>query len=155
LRLLFYLNTQHNNTELLGQQKGLRACPALCSQRHLGKSKYSTYDKIYQNLVKKSSDNIQRCIDGENYGIEEMYPAFNAVAKLQGESRVERSTLNALEAEKVHSAMYQKAKQAVDSGKDAEVGEVYICQVCGYTVEGDAPDRCPICGAPKERFKKF
>jgi rubrerythrin len=32
---------------------------------------------------------------------------------------------------------------------------VYICQVCGYTVEGDAPDRCPICGAPKERFKKF
>ncbi len=106
-------------------------------------------------MVKKSSDNIQDCIDGENYEIEEMYPAFNAVAKLQGESKAERSTHNALEAEKVHSAMYQKAKQAVDSGKDAEVGEVYICQVCGYTVEGDAPDRCPICGAPKERFKKF
>ena len=28
----------------------------------------------------------------------------------------------------------------------------YVCSVCGYTVEGEAPDRCPICGAVKEVF---
>ncbi|MCD7948556.1 MAG: NADH peroxidase [Oscillospiraceae bacterium] len=29
----------------------------------------------------------------------------------------------------------------------------YICSVCGYVHEGDAPpDVCPICKAPKEKF---
>ena len=57
-------------------------------------------------MVRKSSDNIQVCIDGENYEIEEMYPAFNAVAKLQGEAGAERTTHAAWEAEKIHASMY-------------------------------------------------
>ena len=29
----------------------------------------------------------------------------------------------------------------------------YVCQVCGYVHEGDAaPDKCPICGVPSEKF---
>jgi rubrerythrin len=28
----------------------------------------------------------------------------------------------------------------------------YVCSVCGYTVEGATPDKCPICGAVKEVF---
>jgi len=29
----------------------------------------------------------------------------------------------------------------------------YICSICGYVHEGDAPpDSCPICKAPKEKF---
>ena len=32
----------------------------------------------------------------------------------------------------------------------------FICEVCGYAHEGDeAPEVCPLCGAPKERFKKL
>ena len=84
-----------------------------------------------------------------------MYPAFNDVAKLQKETEAERSTHAAWEAEKIHSVMYQKAKQAVDAGKDADVKDIFICQVCGYTTEGSVPDKCPICGAPREKFKKF
>ena len=31
----------------------------------------------------------------------------------------------------------------------------YVCQVCGYVHEGDAaPDFCPQCKAPKEKFTK-
>ena len=106
-------------------------------------------------MISNSSDNTQVCIDGENYEIDEMYPAFNAIAKLQGEIEAERTTFAAWEAEKIHTIMYQKAKQALDSGKDVEIGNIYICQVCGYTTEGNAPDRCPICGAPSEKFNKF
>jgi len=106
-------------------------------------------------MISNSCDNTQVCIDGENYEIDEMYPAFNAIAKLQGEIEAERTTSAAWEAEKIHTIMYQKAKQAVDSGKDVEIGNVYSCQVCGYTIEGSAPDKCPICGAPSEKFKKF
>lgn len=29
----------------------------------------------------------------------------------------------------------------------------YICKVCGYVYEGDAPpEKCPVCGAPESQF---
>ncbi|HHL39925.1 MAG TPA: rubredoxin [Deltaproteobacteria bacterium] len=29
------------------------------------------------------------------------------------------------------------------------------CTVCGYVHEGDEPpERCPVCGAPAEKFEK-
>lgn len=29
----------------------------------------------------------------------------------------------------------------------------FICSVCGYIHEGDAPPvKCPMCGAPAEKF---
>ena len=31
----------------------------------------------------------------------------------------------------------------------------YVCSVCGYTVEGEAPEKCPICGAVREVFTKM
>ncbi len=31
----------------------------------------------------------------------------------------------------------------------------WVCTVCGYVHEGEeAPDKCPQCGAPKEKFKE-
>ena len=31
----------------------------------------------------------------------------------------------------------------------------YVCSVCGYVHEGDsAPEACPICGVPAEKFNK-
>ncbi|MDE5657872.1 MAG: NADH peroxidase [Muribaculaceae bacterium] len=32
----------------------------------------------------------------------------------------------------------------------------FICVVCGYVHEGaEAPEKCPICGAPKSKFKEL
>ncbi|MDE6051209.1 MAG: NADH peroxidase [Paramuribaculum sp.] len=32
----------------------------------------------------------------------------------------------------------------------------FICTVCGYVHEGDeAPEKCPICNAPKSKFKEL
>lgn len=107
------------------------------------------------SMVRSTTDNLQVAIDGENYEVNEMYPSFNVVAKLQEERGAERTTNWALQAEKVHAGMYQKAKQAVESNKDIKLGSIYICDMCGYTVEGEAPARCPVCGAPKEKFRKF
>ena len=28
----------------------------------------------------------------------------------------------------------------------------YVCSICGYTAEGEAPEKCPVCGAAKEAF---
>ncbi len=69
-------------------------------------------------VLKKLSDtsaNLQAGIDGETFEVEEMYPAYNAVAELQDDPGASRSTRWAREAEKVHAVMYQDAKTLVDS----------------------------------------
>ena len=103
----------------------------------------------------ETAENLQAAIDGENFEVEEMYPAYDAVAKLQDEKGAIRSVHYAIEAEKIHSAMYIEARQAVKEGKDFDVGDVFICPVCGYTAEGNAPESCPVCGVPKKKFIKF
>jgi rubrerythrin len=102
-----------------------------------------------------TSENLAGAIEGEQFEVSEMYPAYLAVAEMQGEGSAIRSMNYALEAEKIHAAMYTEAKQAVDAGKDAELGAVHICTVCGYTVEGECPDKCPICAAKRERSESF
>jgi len=102
-----------------------------------------------------TADNLQHAMDGENYEVQEMYPAFKAVAELQGEKGAIRSTYWALETEKVHAKMYDKAKHSVLEGKDYGTQKIWVCPVCGYTGEGDEPDLCPICNAKKSTFKVF
>jgi len=97
--------------------------------------------------------NLQTGINGETYEVEEMYPAFRAVAELQGEKAAVRSTTWALEAEKVHAELYTQAQTAVKDGADMDLGEVHICSVCGWTGIGQKPDRCPICGAKAESIR--
>ncbi len=29
----------------------------------------------------------------------------------------------------------------------------YMCTICGYVCEGNAPEKCPVCNAPREKFK--
>lgn len=103
----------------------------------------------------KTSENLAGAVAGEEFEIAEMYPTFLEVARLQGESAAARSMEYALAAEKIHAAMYRKAKQAVDQGRDADVDKIQVCSVCGHTLEGEAPDECPVCGVKKQMFKAF
>ncbi len=105
--------------------------------------------------VGKTVANLQSAMDGENYEIDEMYPAFKAVAELQGENAAIRSNDWAMEAEKVHAEMYDAAKETVETNKDVKVGQVYVCSVCGWTGEGEPPDECPLCKAKKDKFVTF
>ena len=109
-------------------------------------------------VMKKLGDtsaNLQDGINGENFEVEEMYPAYMAVAELQDERGAVRSTKWAREAEKVHAEMYADAKKSVESHSDSDVQKVYVCSVCGWTGVGEHPDNCPLCNAKKEFFKIF
>ncbi len=105
--------------------------------------------------INTSAENLQVAIDGETYEVNEMYPAYLAVAQLQEKRGAQRSMGYALEAEKIHAALYAKAKEATEAGKDPEIGSVYTCSVCGHTVEGEPPEKCPICGAKRQKYVEF
>ncbi len=104
---------------------------------------------------KKTAENLLGGIMGEEHEVEQMYPAYLEVAKMQGEKEAVRSFTFALEAEKIHAELYKKAKEAADQGKDFEFKKVYICPVCGHTVLDELPDQCPVCGAKKDIYKEF
>jgi rubrerythrin len=100
-------------------------------------------------------ENLDSAIQGEDFEVEEMYAAYLAVAQVQDEKGAERSMHYAVEAEKIHSEMFGDAKEAAKAGEDIQIGEVYICPVCGFTHIGEPPDRCPVCKVKKEKFQVF
>lgn len=99
--------------------------------------------------------NLDGAVAGESYEIEEMYPAFLEVAKFQKEKGAVRSFTYALNAEKEHEKLFSKARQAALEEEDIQLGAVRICRVCGYTLEGDIPEKCLICGVGREYFESF
>jgi rubrerythrin len=101
--------------------------------------------------IKSTKENLAAAIGGETHEFESMYPQMIADAEKEGKKGAQRSFHLANEVEKIHAALYKKALEAL--GKNAEA-DYYVCGICGNTVEGEPPDKCPICGAPKKMFKK-
>ena len=102
-----------------------------------------------------TSKNLEGAIEGEEFEINEMYPVYLETAKFQNEKAAITTFTYSLSAEKIHAQMYRDAKKIVEGGKDIKLGPVQICNVCGYTVEGEAPDKCPVCNSKKETFSEF
>ncbi len=107
-------------------------------------------------LIGDTAQNLKAAAEGENFEIHEMYPAYDAIAKLQEEKQAQRFIKYALEAEKVHEEMYNDALKKAEKGEDLKVDSVFVCPVCGFTVIGEPDfDKCPVCGVSKEKFLKF
>ncbi len=104
--------------------------------------------------IGSTRDNLEAAIGGENYEFTKMYPEFIEQAKAENNERAETSFANANEVEKIHHRLYQQALSAIETGKPLSDEPYFVCQVCGNTVLGEAPDKCPICGAPGSGFKR-
>ena len=104
--------------------------------------------------VKGTVENLEVAIEGEGFEFQQMYPKFLEEAQQEGNKKAERSFKFALAVEEVHHGLYEKALEAVKAGKDLELKDIWVCPVCGNTVEGEAPDKCPVCNVPGEKFFK-
>lgn len=102
-----------------------------------------------------TSENLQGAIDGELFEVEQMYPAYIAVAEMQNEKGAISAMRFAIEAEKVHAELFTKAKEAVEQGKDLEAKTVLLCPVCGFISLTGEEEICPLCKAKKELFKEY
>ena len=50
--------------------------------------------------------------------------------------------------------LYSQAMESLEAGKDLTPAAIYVCDVCGHTHVGEAPDKCPVCGAAKSKFRE-
>jgi rubrerythrin len=99
--------------------------------------------------IKNTADNLKEAISGETHEFKNMYPAMIDDAREEGNKSAERSFRFANEVEKVHADLYQKA---LDNLGSLEEVDYYVCSVCGYTCEGEPPEKCPVCGAKSSAF---
>ncbi len=102
--------------------------------------------------IKGTAENLQAAIEGEGFEFQEMYPQYLAEAEEEGNKSAATSFKNALAVEEIHHGLYGKALQAVKAGSDLPQAPIFVCAVCGNTVLDEAPDICPVCGAPRAKF---
>ena len=101
--------------------------------------------------VKSTMENLKAAYEGEHHEFTSMYPEFLEQAKTESNNAALQTFHWANEVEKVHGALYKKAAESLDSLTDAPY---YVCQRCGYTIEAQAPDKCPVCRSESNRLHK-
>jgi rubrerythrin len=104
--------------------------------------------------IKSTLDNLETAVSGETFEFEEMYPRYIDTAKQEGNKQATWSFDVANQVEQAHAKLFTKVIDSLKSNKPMEKVDYYVCSVCGNTFEGEAPDKCPICGTPKEKFLK-
>ena len=108
--------------------------------------------KVMQG-IKSTKENLLAARGGENYEFTEMYPKFIKQAEAEGNDKARHSFDLANQVEEIHHGLFNAALSKIEKGEIIEEKAIYVCQYCGNTVEGEAPDKCPVCGAPKKMFK--
>jgi rubrerythrin len=81
----------------------------------------------------------------------EEYPKLIKDASDEGNRNVLKAFSQARDVESRHAELYKKALNDMVSDRETDY---YVCQICGYISEDAAPEKCPICGAVKDKFKR-
>jgi rubrerythrin len=96
--------------------------------------------------------NLHAAMSGEADEFKSMYPEFIENARAEANDEAVETFDWACQVEEIHHGLYEKALEAAEGGGDLPETPMFVCRGCGNTVEGEAPDRCPVCGAPRSFF---
>ncbi|HTY82199.1 MAG TPA: rubrerythrin family protein [Dehalococcoidales bacterium] len=102
-----------------------------------------------------TKENLMAAAIGEHQEFTGMYPVFVEVAQEERNDRAERTFRLAEAVEKIHHGLFESALEDVKKGEKPGESAYYVCQVCGNTVAGAPPEKCPVCGAPAKSFKRI
>jgi len=103
--------------------------------------------------IKSTKENLEEAIEGETQEYTKMYPQMILEAEKEGgnEKAIQSFDL-ANKVESIHANLYRNALENMDNNESVDY---YVCQVCGNTVENEAPDKCHVCSAPSSIFTKI
>lgn len=102
-------------------------------------------------IIKSSEENLKQSFESETTVSENIYPEFIRVAEEEGNKPAGISFSHARDAESFHAKLY---KNAIDHMIEERETTYYVCQVCGYVADREPPEKCPVCEAPREKFKQ-
>ncbi len=102
-----------------------------------------------------TKENVMAGAQGEHYEFTRMYPPFIDDAERENNTRAQRTFEYANAVEEIHHKYFEELLKALDEGTQIKEEPYFVCQVCGNTVPGAAPEKCPICGSTSKAFKRI
>jgi rubrerythrin len=147
--------SQANRKYLAFAQKAEEeALPAVAKLFRVAAASETVHALYHFNQMEGVADtktNLKAALEGETYEFEKMYPQMVEDAMAEGESGSQIGFSWANKVEKEHADLYKKAYSSPES---FENNIYFVCNKCGHVHLDEAPERCPICGAPKSIFKE-
>jgi rubrerythrin len=115
----------------------------------------SVHARRYLNFIRgkvgTTEENLEAAFHHEIKANVEEYPALIKDASEEGMKTVEEAFSQSRDVESRHAELYKRAMSDMLSERQTAY---YVCQVCGYVSEDEAPEKCPICGAVSKKFKR-
>jgi len=110
------------------------------------------YLMLMRGKVGSTEENLKAAFENEIKANVQEYPKLIQKAVEEGDQAAEKAFSQARDVEERHAELYKKALTQMISEKETIY---YVCQVCGYVAEDEAPENCPICNAIKNKFKEI
>jgi rubrerythrin len=108
------------------------------------------YLMLMRGKIGSTEENLETAFQNEiNANVEE-YPKLIKDASDEQQEAALKAFSHSKDVESGHAGLYKKAMNDMLSERETDY---YVCQVCGYVKEDEAPENCPICGAVKNKFK--
>jgi len=108
------------------------------------------YLRLMRGKIGSTEENIETAFQNEIKANVEEYPKLIKDASDEGKDSVLKAFSQSRDVENRHAELYKKAMNDMLADRHAVY---YVCQVCGYVSEDEAPENCPVCGAVKAKFK--
>ena len=128
------------------------------NEKYHAMAEYKAYNRLINDMdLDTTAKNLKYAADGERYEHEEMYPNFAQIAKEEGFKEIARlfGAIGKVEVE--HEKEYLELITALENEGffNSDEEEEWVCEICGHIHRGKkAPNKCPLCKAGKEYFKK-
>jgi len=108
------------------------------------------YLRLMRGKIGSTEENIETAFQNEIKANVDEYPKLIKDASEEGKESVMKAFSQSRDVESRHAELYKKAMNDMLADRHTVY---YVCQVCGYVSEDEAPENCPVCGAVQAKFK--
>ncbi len=102
--------------------------------------------------IGSTEENLRESFESETKVAQVAYEKSLKLAYDLGEKGAAWHFTVSRDVEETHGRLYKRALNDLMEDREATY---HVCPVCGYVSDIGAPEACPVCGAPKERFIRF
>ena len=106
--------------------------------------------RLMTGKIGTTEENLETAFQNEIKANAEEYPKLIGEAAEEGMTSAEKAFAQSRDVEDMHADLY---KRALNDLMEERETAYFVCQVCGYVAENEAPENCPVCGAVKGKFK--
>jgi rubrerythrin len=109
------------------------------------------YLLLLRGKIGSTEENLESAFQNEIKANVDEYPKLIKDASEEGKKNVVKALSQSRDVESRHAELYKKAMSDILADRETVY---FVCQVCGYVSEDEAPEKCPVCGAVTGKFKK-